>query len=133
MTAVIAVLTGMGCAESSNRSEMAKPKTYTSEDNLIRLEVGMEFTISLDSNPTTGYSWDFSSPLDERLIRLINSSFQPPQTRRKGAGGKQIWTFQTVARGETEIALKYIRPWEKGIPPVNVKNFTVIIEDGRAE
>lgn len=127
MTAVIIVFTGAGCAQSPDRSAMGS-QTYTSEDTLIRASVGVEFTIILDSNPTTGYSWDFSSPPDERIIKLIDDTFQPPITRLKGAGGKQLWTFSPMGEGETTISLKYVRPWEKDTPPVRTKTFTVIVE-----
>jgi len=127
MPAVIIVFTGTGCAQSPDRSAMGT-QTYTSKDTLIRASVGVEFSIILDSNPTTGYSWDFSSPPDEGIIKLIDDAFQPPTTQLKGAGGKQLWTFRPVGEGMTTIALKYLRPWEKDTPPVRTKTFTVIVE-----
>ena len=127
MPAVIIVFTGTGCAQSSDSSAM-NSQTYTSGDTLIRVSVEVEFTIILDSNPTTGYFWYFSSPPDEVIIKLVDDTFQPPTTRLKGAGGKQLWTFLPVGEGKTTISLKYVRPWEKDTPPVRTKSFTVIVE-----
>ena len=44
-------------------------------DNLNELSVqlGQEFTIKLESNPTTGYTWQ--PVFDEHAIKLISSDF----------------------------------------------------------
>ena len=107
-------------------------KTYLDPQDPIRAAIGDEFTIILKSNPTTGYSWRFTEPPDETIITLVNSTFQPPQTRLKGAGGEQLWTFRAVGEGKTTISLEYVRPWEKGKPPVETRNFSVIISRGRS-
>ncbi len=127
-TAGIFTVMGNGCAQTPVQPIM-KSRVYTAQDSSIQAAVGQEFTIILDSNPTTGYSWEFSSPPDEQIIELIDSSFQPPRTRLKGAGGKQLWIFRAAASGQTTISLKYIRPWEKGIPPVRTASFAVVVEN----
>jgi predicted secreted protein len=50
-----------------------------------------------------------------------------PTTRLVGAGGKEVWTFKAVSEGKTEIALKYFRPWETNVEPVEKTNFVVVI------
>jgi predicted secreted protein len=45
-------------------------------DNLNELSpVVKEFTIKLESNPTTGYTWQ--PVFDEHAIKLISSGFSP--------------------------------------------------------
>ncbi|MEA1927971.1 MAG: protease inhibitor I42 family protein [Candidatus Auribacterota bacterium] len=102
-------------------------RRYTSNDSTIEAAAGEEFSIILVSNPTTGYSWSFAVPLDETIIKLTEDKFIPPDNLRKGAPGKQLWTFQAVAEGKTTISLEYIRPWEKGKPPVKTKTFSISV------
>lgn len=86
--------------------------------------VGEEFTLVLESNRTTGYSWQLTKPFDEGIVRLISSEYKAPETRLIGAGNKEVWTFKAVGGGKTRIHMEYVRPWEKDTAPVR----TTIIE-----
>ena len=79
-----------------------------------------EIVATLASNPTTGYQWQLMKPLAESTVKLVSHVYRAPQTGLVGAGGQEIWIFRTTGLGETEIALGYIRPWEKGVPSVNI-------------
>ena len=98
------------------------------QTTMITARVGEEFTITLDSNPTTGYSWKLSDSFPKGIIKLLGSEYQPPVTRRKGAGGKEIWRFKTLAVGKTTITLEYLRPWEKDKPPAATKTFSITVK-----
>jgi inhibitor of cysteine peptidase len=89
--------------------------------------VGQELTVTLASNPTTGYHWELAVPLDEAIVKLVASEYKPPQTTLVGAGGQEIWTFRAIGRGETVISLKYVRPWEKDLPAARTASYTVTI------
>ncbi len=106
---------------------MNQTPVYTEATPIIESAPGEEITVALDSNPTTGYSWDFVEEFDRRILTLVDSRYQPPQTQLKGAGGTQFWTFRALETGRTEIKLKYFRSWEKGVPPVREVVFTVIV------
>lgn len=94
------------------------------------VKVGQRFSITLESNPTTGYSWELAEPLDESILKLVSSeyktlatTFPPPP----GTGGIEIWTFEALDRGTTEISLKYVRPWETDVPPARERTLVVIV------
>ncbi len=53
--------------------------------------VNKEFTIALDSNRTTGYSWEVS--FDKAFLKLMADYYKPPTNQRPGAGGAQNFTF----------------------------------------
>ncbi len=93
----------------------------------MEVPAGREFTITLASNPTTGYSWQLAGAPDEKIAKLVGSKFNAPQTDLVGAPGEEVWTFTAVAPGKTTLTFHYVRPWEKGIPPVeeNVVDVTV--------
>lgn len=96
----------------------------------INARAGENFTISLESNPTTGYSWQLAKPLDEKIVKLESSKYTPLATDRVGAGGVEKWTFRAVKKGTIRVSLKYVRPWEKDKPPVEEKTFLIRIDHG---
>ena len=95
------------------------------QSNVINARAGEKITITLESNPTTGYSWQLQHPLDEKIIRLEGSKYVGPRSDRVGAGGEEKWTFLAIKKGSTKITLKYVRPWEKDEPPVKEKTFLI--------
>ena len=95
--------------------------------NTIQATIGKEFVITLDANATTGYQWQFAKPLDESILQLIRSEYLPDKTELVGAGGKQVWVFKALNAGKTAISFKYVRSWEKNVPPVKEASFVVII------
>jgi inhibitor of cysteine peptidase len=99
----------------------------TQDSKPITVKTGQEFTITLVSNPTTGYRWDLDKPIDGKLVQLVTNDYVRPNTTLIGAGGKQVWTFKAVAEGKTQIDLKYFRSWEKDVEPVQKTNFVVVI------
>ena len=97
--------------------------------NKIQATVGKEFVVTLDANATTGYEWQLANPIDNSLINLERSEYVPDKTGLVGSGGKSIWTFKAVRVGKTQISFKYIRPWEKDIPPVKEAVYIVDIQN----
>jgi inhibitor of cysteine peptidase len=90
---------------------------------MIQSKLSLEFFISLDSNPTTGYRWD--AKFDPERLKLIGKSFQPSGTGAIGSGGIERFSFVPIKPGETEVVMVYKRPWEsaeidKKIFPVSV-------------
>eukprot|EP00292_Cryptomonas_paramecium_P024196 CAMPEP_0113680918 /NCGR_PEP_ID=MMETSP0038_2-20120614/11640_1 /TAXON_ID=2898 /ORGANISM="Cryptomonas paramecium" /LENGTH=144 /DNA_ID=CAMNT_0000599461 /DNA_START=13 /DNA_END=447 /DNA_ORIENTATION=- /assembly_acc=CAM_ASM_000170 len=77
-----------------------------------KLDVGDEFTVNLESNPTTGYSWQLvsSSEYIEKVDnKYVATSSQPGLV---GGGGTDVWTFKGKAPGSGELVFAYKRPWE---------------------
>jgi len=117
---------GLVSAQGS-KAQGSEPQSFDNPTQPIEVAAGQEFRIVLDANPTTGYQWQLSGPLDERIVTLVGSDYQIPRTDRVGAGGKHLWTFRAAGQGQTAIGLIYLRPWEKGIPPIKKMTFTVIV------
>jgi inhibitor of cysteine peptidase len=93
----------------------------------ITAQVGEQFTVALDANPSTGYSWQIVG-FDEAVVTLVSSEFKRADKPMPGASGKQIWTFKAIGKGETAIAFKYVRPWEKNTPPAKTANVAVTVK-----
>jgi len=78
----------------------------------IDATVGQPFSVTLDSNPTTGYRWELAQPLDESILQLVQNTYLRSGPAMPGAGGSEVWTFEPLCQGATMIALRYRRPWE---------------------
>ena len=70
-------------------------------------------TFTLDSNPTTGYSWQVEQ--SEELFE-VKSSYTAEETDKPvtGAGGEETITLVPLKAGKTEVTLTFARPWEGG-------------------
>lgn len=105
-----------------------KTADYTDSKGAIQASVGEKFNIVLDSNRTTGYEWRVSIPLDTKIVTFEDLEYQPENTSRVGAGGKEVWTFKAAGKGTTRIFFEYLRPWEEGKPPADTKTFKVQVK-----
>ena len=102
---------GSGCLPSPPTPPQAPSPTPA-----IEARVGQKFAITLDSNPSTGYSWALALPLDENVVELVQHTYQRAGSAQMGAGGTEVWTFEPLCVGFTTIVLKYRRPWEPDDP-----------------
>ena len=102
-------------------------QTYTDSGQTINIDINQKFIIALDSNPTTGYSWQAS--YDESTLELVGKSYEMGEKAKQGAvgaGGVEYFQFKALKTGTTEITLIYKRPWEE--QAINQKIFTVNIK-----
>jgi inhibitor of cysteine peptidase len=91
----------------------------------IDVKTGDDFTISLEANPSTGYSWELTGPLDDKVVVELGSDHEPGTGTGVGVPGHQLFRFQAVGAGTATIGLQYVRPWETGVAPAKTSEFTV--------
>ena len=94
--------------------------------NVLNVKKGDEFTISLDSNLTTGYEWDIE--YDSAKIDFKSKEYVPDFPQIIGSGGKETFYFEGLEIGRTRITFNYLRPWEQGKEPEKRINFDIIVE-----
>lgn len=97
-----------------NDALMPVPTLY--ENNAVPFTVkqaGDAFTIILDSNPSTGYSWSFKVNKEDH-VNFKSENFVAPADAMPGAGGKATFTFTVTGDGVSTIAFEYAQPWEGG-------------------
>jgi len=93
----------------------------TAADNGSKLELikGQVLVITLEANPSTGYTWEIAE-LDEQVLRQVGeiefelekvNGYGPGGTPWPGTGGVQIIRFEVVNAGQTTLKLVYHRPW----------------------
>jgi predicted secreted protein len=85
---------------------------YTNPDEPIEALCGSTFIITQVSNPTTGYHWVFTKPIDSNYLELVGEWYIPlPNPEGKqGVGGHEQWEFRAVNPGATDIDLAYVGP-----------------------
>lgn len=98
---------------------------------VLVVEQGQQFKVTLPANHTTGYRWVLASMPPAKVVKLLGSKYLPDKAetkngvRRKGVGGREVWTFQAMGPGTTLISLYYVRTWEKGQPPAKIRELQV--------
>lgn len=88
-----------------------------------------DFEISLDSNPTTGYSWDCSIE-DKTVVSLIGKEYISDSNPQGllGKGGVERFCFDVLKPGTTRIIFTYQRSWENG-DPIETVVYTVRVDE----
>jgi predicted secreted protein len=87
------------------------------QEGRVLIPRGGTFEVTLDSNPTTGYSWAYSSISSNNLTLISNEFIRPQNSRLIGSGGKQVFVFK--ADGPTTLHLRYARAWENNVEPAS--------------
>jgi predicted secreted protein len=82
-------------------------------DVVMHAVVGEELTVTLGSNPTTGFQWSEDAEIsDESVIKQVSHKFVGPGIDKPpGTPGEEIWTFKGLERGTVTILLEYSRSW----------------------
>jgi inhibitor of cysteine peptidase len=86
----------------------------------VQIRVGSAFTIRLESNPTTGYSWVLD--YDHDHLDLVSEDYERI-SMSIGGGGVSVFKFVSLKRGTTIIITHYQRPWED--EAIEVRRFSV--------
>lgn len=89
---------------------------------------GKVITITLESNPTTGFSWQLVGISDKMILEFVKKEYIPNNKKMIGAGGIEKWSFKTLKTGKAVISLVYRRPWEKDIPAQATEEFNVFVK-----
>ena len=105
--------------------------SLTEADNgkQITLQTGDTLTITLESNLTTGYSWQVMEVDEAVLVQEGEPEYKqsPGSEGLVGAGGTETFRFKAVGTGETKLGLGYMRPWES-VPPIETFNVQVAVQ-----
>lgn len=99
--------------------------TAAENGGTIELKEGHVVSITLEANPTTGYTWEVVEG-DEEVVRRVGEIEFQPESEAIGAGGVQIIRFEIVNAGQTTLKLVYHRPWETGVEPLETFSIHVI-------
>ena len=92
-------------------------KVLTEKDNgtQVHIAVGEQFSVVLESNPTTGYQWEVGE-IDRMVLKQLSAEYDADTPQLAGSGGAEIFTFEAIGTGETSLTFIYRRSWEDAAP-----------------
>lgn len=105
-------------------------KAYTDPAIPIVEQIGKSFVVVLPSNPTTGYMWSLAKPLGSKILKSSSNVYIPSKPILSGSGGHELWIFEIVGEGRTELSMKYSRSFESTGSIANTANFKVFALPG---
>ena len=105
-------------------------RQLTEADNgsTVELTRGQVLNITMEANPTTGYTWDVIEAPDEQVMRQVGEIAFTPESDAIGAGGVQIIRFEVINEGRTSLTLVYHRPWETDVEPLKTFSVQVVVQ-----
>ena len=121
----------LGVAAFSNLVSAAELSlTEKDEDRTYILHQGDVLLLSLPSNRTTGYGWDYVFSTVGLLRQQGEMVYRQDKMEggKVGAGGTEIWKFMAVKKGKTSLCFSYLRPWERSVAPVKTNAWNITIE-----
>jgi inhibitor of cysteine peptidase len=95
----------------------------------VEVSAGDTFTITLDSNATTGFQWTVQAKIaNESVLNQIAHDYVAPNGKALGQAGTEQWTFKAVNAGTTTVNLSYDRTWEGGEKGVRTFELTAVVK-----
>ena len=83
----------------------------------VEVAVGGSLTVTLCSNPTTGFQWESPQITDQTVLEQVDHKLVMPESEPPpppGTPGQEVWTFKALKEGTSTISMEYSRPWEEG-------------------
>ena len=114
-------------------STQPKPSVSVEEKQLgrcpMQLHTGQTLTVTLPSNPTTGFRWQLFDAAPSVLKALGPEVYRVPEEAGiVGSAGVSTWRFQAVQPGQGRLLLQYQRPWEQGVAPELIYDCAVQVD-----
>jgi inhibitor of cysteine peptidase len=94
----------------------------------VVLKVGQSLAITLDSNPSTGYSWQLSKIKRAILQQHGEPQYTSPTQPLPGAGGQHTFQFAAIGVGKTTLTLVYKQPFDRKAAPAETFSIPVIVQ-----
>jgi inhibitor of cysteine peptidase len=107
-----------GCGSRSTPGVEVDCDEFRSSPSAVRslqVEDGATFTVTLCSNPSTGFGWE--APVISGGVTLEQrETFAPTEGPPLGAAGRERFTFKaSEAEGPHTVAFSYSQPWDGGM------------------
>jgi inhibitor of cysteine peptidase len=92
---------------------------------MISLKVGEVYSLKVESNPSTGYSWTHT--VSKSKIISISETINAIDPKLIGATNNMIFNIKGLKKGTVEVVFNYHKVWEIDTIPALTKKMTVKI------
>lgn len=89
----------------------------------ILVKQGDEFSISLKSIPSAGYTWNVE--FEETILELMKPKDICQNMETMGGAVEKVFTFRAKKKGNTKINMRYKREWETKIEETRQYNIEI--------
>ena len=131
LTALVAVIILNACSHTQS-VEVSPPELLpiAASDNgtTVNAVAGQELVITLDGNPSTGYTWEAKDLDTTMFLQVGDSQFTSANPDLVGSGGTLTLTFRVLKTGNATLTLVYHRPWERDVEPLDSFSVTVMVK-----
>jgi predicted secreted protein len=110
-----------GCESASSK---VLNLTVADHGRAVSVSKGEPIQIVLEGNPATGLTW-LVDDLDTKVVAVVGTPKYEASSDAVGGGGKFTFNFASLARGQTNMRIIYIKPSERGRDPE--KTFAIMI------
>ena len=93
----------------------------------VEVAKGGTLEITLEGNPTTGYTWEVES-VDDKVLKLEGEPAFEAASEAVGAGGMMTLKFTAEGAGKTDLKLVYHRSWEEDEDPAETFEVSVTVK-----
>ena len=95
----------------------------------VAIQPGDIVSITLASNPTTGYSWQVIEIYEAVLTQKGEPEYKQNSGTQGlvGSGGTETFRFEALESGSTTLTLGYARPWES-VPSLETFSISIIVQ-----
>jgi predicted secreted protein len=103
----------------------------------ITLHRGQSVEVRLPANVSTGFGWEVAG-VDASVVSLVGRRDERGEVAARpqaigvpavGVPSVQVLVFQAKGLGQTDVALVYVRPWERERLPANTARLRVTVTD----
>jgi predicted secreted protein len=121
---LVAALAGCSAAAARTQSiaipcdQFVDKGSQVTVTRAVSAAVGDVLTVTLCSNPSTGFSWENPKFDDSTVMQLTDHATAQATSGAAGAAGTETFTFKSLKSGKSTITMDYSRPWtggEKGV------------------
>lgn len=131
-TIVLALLILSSCIVTSHdfNEKISCSEFYSIQNRSgeFEVEVGDKIRIELCSNITTGFRWTYEV-INENVLKFEDYDYvEPEDDDVVGTAGTDIWTFEAIGEGATEVHMEYSQGWLGGIEAEWTYTMTVTVE-----
>ena len=104
--------------------------TDTDSGSEVLVAADETFEVRLQSNPSTGFSWELDAMSTPGLVTLVSNGYvEPSDSDVVGAAGTEVFVFKATGEGAGILRMAYLRPFEDHPIPERVAEFIVRINE----